>query len=287
MIGKSIFTSSEECLISYRLKQYQGFLMGFIVVLLLSFFNVGAVNAENLTVQEIVEKANNVAYYEGQDGTAEVNMAITDSQGRKRVREFTILRKDVADGGEQKFYIYFYKPEDVRDMVYMVWKHTTKEDDRWLYLPALDLVRRIAASDKRSSFVGSHFVYEDVSGRGINEDTHELVGEENNCYKIKNVPKNKKNINFDYYYIWIRKDNFIPIKTEYYDSHGKKYRIIEGLKVENIQGYPTIIEMKAEDLNSGGNTVITYKKIKYNIGLTDDIFTERYLRRPPAQWIKR
>jgi len=243
--------------------------------------------AEKLSVQEIVGRANKVAYYEGNDGIAEVNMVIADSQGRKRIREFTILRKDVADGGEQKFYVHFYKPEDVRDMVYMVWKHITKNDDRWLYLPALDLVRRIAASDKRSSFVGSNFVYEDVSGRGINEDTHELIGEENNCYKIKNVPKNKKNIDFDYYYMWIMKDNFMPIKAEYYDSRGKKYRVLEGLKVENIQGYPTVTKMKAEDLNSGGNTVITYGKIKYDIGLTDRIFTERYLRRPPAQWIKR
>jgi outer membrane lipoprotein-sorting protein len=259
----------------------------FLAVFLISFFNVSVLKAEQLSVEQIVDKANKVAYYEGNDGMAEVNMIITDSQGRKRIREFTILRKDVQDGGEQKFYIYFYKPEDVRDMVYMVWKHLGKDDDRWLYLPALDLVRRIAASDRRSSFVGSHFVYEDVSGRGIDEDTHELVGEEDGYYKIKNIPKNKKYVEFEYYYIWIRKDNFMPIKTEYYDSRGKKYRAIEALKVEDIQGYPTITEMKAEDLNSNGNTVITYNKIQYDIGLTDDIFTERYLRRPPTKWIKR
>jgi len=258
-----------------------------ILVFLCGFWGINKVEAAQLSVSEIVDKANNVAYYEGKDGMAEVNMTITDSQGRKRVREFTILRKDVQDGGDQKFYVYFYKPEDVRDMVYMVWKHLGKDDDRWLYLPALDLVRRIAATDKRSSFVGSHFVYEDVSGRGLDEDTHELVGEENNCYKIKNTPKNKKYLDFDYYYIWIRKDNFMPVKAEYYDAQGKKYRVIEASKVEDIQGYPTITEMRAEDLNSGGNTVITYNKVQYDIGLTDDIFSERYLRKPPAGWIKR
>jgi len=257
------------------------------VVFLVSFSFGYRAWAEDLTVEQIVDRANKAAYYKGNDGMAEVNMVITDSQGRKRIREFTILRKDVQEGGEQKFYVYFYKPEDVRDMVYMVWKHIGKDDDRWLYLPALDLVRRIAATDKRSSFVGSHFVYEDVSGRGVDEDTHELIGEENGCYKIKNIPKNKKNVEFEYYYIWIRKDNFIPIKAEYYDSRGKKFRVIKGLKIEDIQAYPTITEMKAENLNSGGSTVITYKKIKYDINLTDDIFTERYLRRPPSEWIKR
>ena len=258
-----------------------------LALVLAGFFMCYTAGAQNMTAGQIVNKANKVAYYEGQDGMAQVNMVITDSQGRKRGREFTILRKDVVDGGEQKFYVYFYKPEDVRDMVYMVWKHINRDDDRWLYLPALDLVRRIAASDKRSSFVGSNFVYEDVSGRGINEDAHKLAGEENGCYKIKNTPKNKKNVEFTYYYVWIRKDNFMPVKAEYYDSQGKKYRVIEALKVESIQGYPTITEMKAEDLNSGGNTIITYNKVKYDIGLTDDIFTERYLRRPPIQWIKR
>ncbi len=257
-----------------------------VFILCLFLLSIPAYSAD-LTVGRIVDKANKVAYYEGNDGMAEVNMEITDSQGRKRIRELTILRRDVQDGGEQKFYVYFYKPEDVRDMVYMVWKHLGKDDDRWLYLPALDLVRRIASSDKRSSFVGSHFVYEDVSGRGIDEDTHELTGEENGCYKIKNVPKNKDNVEFSYYYIWIRKDNFMPVKAEYYDSQGKKYRVIEALKVENIQGYPTITEMKASDLNTGGSTVITYNKIQYDINLDDNIFTERFLRRPPLKWIKR
>jgi len=254
---------------------------------LILFWAFSQAYSGELTADQIVDKANKVAYYEGTDGMAQVNMVITDSQGRKRIRNFTILRKDVKDGGEQKFYVYFYKPEDVRDMVYMVWKHPGKDDDRWLYLPALDLVRRVAATDKRSSFVGSHFVYEDVSGRGTEEDTHQLVSQEGDLYKIKNVPKDKTNVEFAFYYVWIRKDNFVSVKAEYYNSQGEKYRIIEALKVEDVQSYPTITEMKAQDLNSGGNTVITYNKIKYDIGLTDDIFTERYLRRPPVKWIKR
>ncbi len=249
-------------------------------------FSAQVVYTADLSVDEIVAKANNVAYYSGDDGKAQVQMVITDAQGRKRIRQFVILRKDIQDGGEQKFYVYFYKPEDVRDMVYMVWKHIGRDDDRWLYLPALDLVRRIAATDKRSSFVGSHFVYEDVSGRSIEDDTHELISSDGQFYKIKNTPKKKEGVEFAYYYVWIRKDNFLPVKAEYYDEGGEKYRLIEALKIENIQGYPTVTEMKASDLKKGGNTIITYTSVQYNIGLTEDIFTERYLRRPPAKWIR-
>ena len=119
---------------------------------------VPAPATETLSVDEIVNRANLAAYYAGNDGRAEVMMTITDAQGRARKREFVILRHDVVDGGQQQFYVYFKKPSDVRKMVFMVHKYIDKDDDRWLYLPALDLVKRIAASDRRTSFVGSHFV---------------------------------------------------------------------------------------------------------------------------------
>ncbi len=234
-------------------------------------------------VQEIVEKANLMAYYQGDDGKAHVHMEITDSQGRKRKRDFIILRKDKEDGGEQYFYVYFRRPADVRRMIFMVWKHPGKDDDRWLYLPALDLVKRIAASDKRSSFVGSDFLYEDISGRSIEEDTHELAKEEEGFYVIKNVPKAPDTVEFSYYLVWIDKKTFMPMKAEYYDKAGKKYRVIEALEVEEIQGFPTVVRSKASNIETGSSTVLTFSKIKYNIGLKEEIFSERYLRRPPRE----
>jgi hypothetical protein len=145
--------------------------------------------AETPNVEEIVNKANLAAYYAGNDGRATVTMTITDNQGRERNREFVILRKDKEDGGEQFFFVYFKRPSDVRKMVFMVHKHVDRDDDRWLYLPALDLVKRIAASDKRTSFVGSNFLYEDVSGRRVNEDTHELIDSTEQVFLIRNTPK--------------------------------------------------------------------------------------------------
>lgn len=237
-------------------------------------------------VEEIVNKANNAAYYAGSDGKALVAMTITDSQGRIRKRELTILRKDVKDGGDQKFYVYFQKPEDVRGMTYMVWKHVDKDDDRWLYLPALDLVRRIAASDKRSSFAGSDFVYEDVSGRSINEDTHNIVEETNKFYKLRNMPKDKGSVEFSYYDIWIAKDTFLPYKAEYYNRQSKLYRTVEATQIKNIAGHPTVTKSKATNLDSGSSTLIEFSNVEYDIGLSDNIFSERYLRQPPVRWLK-
>lgn len=259
-------------------KGYLGFILGSLFML---FGYIGMAVGEELSVATIVEKANLTAYYGGDDGRSEVEMTITDSQGRTRTREFVILRRDVNEGAEQQFYVYFKKPSDVRKMVFMVHKQIEKDDDRWLYLPALDLVKRIAASDKRTSFAGSHFFYEDVSGRAITEDHHELIDTTESMYVLKNTPKDPDSVEFSVYTVWIDKKTFMPVKAEYLDKKGNRSRIVEAIQIETIENIPTVTKSKVTDLMSGGETVSAFKKIKYNIGLKEDVFTERYLRRAP------
>ncbi|MDF7826535.1 outer membrane lipoprotein-sorting protein [Pontiellaceae bacterium B12227] len=237
-----------------------------------------------MSVDEIVKKANEASYYAGNDGSAEVEMKIIDKSGSSRTREFTLLRMNV-EGGNQKFYVYFKKPADLYKQVFLVWKETAegKDDSRWMWLPALNLKRSIAPGDKRTSFVGSDFVYEDVSGRNLKEDKHELIETTDTQYVIKNTPVDPGSVEFSYYTVKIDKDTFLPRHAEYFDKNGKHYRTVEATKVETIQGYPTVTESVVSDLNTGGSTVNTFKNIKYDIGLKENIFTERFLRRPPRE----
>src|SRR4030067_3352289 len=138
-----------------------------------------AYSQENLTADEIIRRSQAAFYYPGSDMKARVLMKLVTKDGRERIRDFTMLRKNLdKEGGEKRYFIYFYKPPDVKDMTFMVWKYPGKDDDRWLFIPAIKLVKRIAANDKRSSFVGSDFSYEDVSGRAAGEDNHMLLREE-------------------------------------------------------------------------------------------------------------
>ena len=239
-------------------------------------------------VQTIVNKANLAAYYQGVDGKAKVGMTIIDKNGNKRTREFIILRKDVKDGGDQKYFVYFNRPADVRKMVYMVHKRAdpAKDDNRWLYMPALDLVRRIAAGDKRTSFVGSDFLYEDVSGRSLQEDTHELAETTDTLFVIKNVPKKPETVEFSYYNVAIDRKTYVPMKMEFYDKDNKLYRVIESKKVEKIQDFPTVVKSVVSNLKTGGRTEMEFSQVRYNMNLSENIFTERYLRRPPREAIR-
>ena len=247
------------------------------------------------SIEEIIRHANKTVYYQGQDGRASVKMTITDSQGRKRKRQMIILRLDQSTSDEiennayesdQKFYVYFKRPADVSKMAFLVWKHLDKDDDRWLYLPALDLVKRIAASDKRTSFAGSDFFYEDVSGRRLSEDKHELVETTKDYYVVKNTPKHPDTVEFAYYKMYIHKKSFIPVQVEYYDNNNKKYRIAKALAVKTIQGFPTVTKASMSSLRTGSTTVMAYRKVEYNVGLQEELFSERFLRNPPKKLLR-
>lgn len=237
-------------------------------------------------VDAIVEHTNVASYYAGDDGRARVRLTITDARGRERIRQFVILRHDRSDGGEQDYVVLFSRPADVRNTVFLVHKRPGKDDDRWLYLPALDLVKRIAAGDKRTSFVGSHFLYEDVSGRAIEEDHHELVETTDRHYLVKNTPKNAGSEEFVSWTVWIDKKSFLPVRMEYRNDSGEVYRRIEVIETAEFQGHETVTIMKISDVASGGHTTAEFRNVEYDLGIPLDVFTERTLRNPPRKWFR-
>ncbi len=240
-------------------------------------------------VAEIVARANHAAYYQGRDGQAQVDMTIRNSQGRAATRRFTILRLNngpAGQDGDQSFYVYFNRPADVNRTAFLALKRVGGKDDRWLYLPALDLVKRIAPSDERSSFVGAHFFYEDVSGRDPGRDRHRLVEETDAYYVLESTPKQPEMVEFARYKSWIHKDSFIPVKIDYIDAAGTVYRVYEALAVDRIGGHPTVTRAKMSDSRIGGETEMSYRQVSYDIGLDASIFTEQSLRNPPQRFLR-
>ncbi|WP_228710691.1 outer membrane lipoprotein-sorting protein [Saccharobesus litoralis] len=245
-----------------------------------------------LTAEQIIRKAEQAAYYAGDDGSSLARIIIVDQQGRKLMRQFSLLRKDVIENGQQtgqqNLLVMFSRPTDIKGTVFRVEKSNNieQDDNRWLYLPGLDLVKRIAASDKRTSFVGSHFFYEDVSGRSTLLDNFELLDSSGENYLIKATPKQPESVEFSHYTVQIHKQNFIPVTIDYYNQDNKHYRRVEAIQIETLQNHPTVTRSKVSDLISGGYTLMEFRNVQYDIGLPDSLFSERSLRYPPSQWFK-
>jgi hypothetical protein len=259
-----------------------------VAVMAITFGLTAPALADDLTAEQIVEKTACASFYPGDDSYGEMSMVITDGQGRKQDREIIMLRRDEPGDkcADQQFYAYFKRPADVAKMRFMVWKEKGKEDSRWLYLPALDVVKRISAADKRTSFAGSHFFYEDVSGRSITADNHKLASTSGNYYIIESTPKNEKEVEFKYYKMFVHKTSFVTVKAEFYDRGGKVYRTFEAKKVETIDGFPTVTHAVVTDTKIGGSTEAKTSKVKYNLGIPKKIFSERYLRQVPTEYVK-
>ncbi|TWX71648.1 outer membrane lipoprotein-sorting protein [Colwellia sp. C1TZA3] len=237
-------------------------------------------------VRDIVDQANLASYYASDDGSAEARMIIVDENSNRQMRQFTILRKDEQDLGDQNMLVFFSQPSNVKDTVFRVEKQLKTDDNRWLFLPALDLVKRISAGDKRTSFVGSHFYYEDVSGRNPKEDNFTLVSEDKDAYLINAKPKDPQSVEFSSYTVKIDKGNFLPLETTYFDQSKQAIRKMTVLQVKDIDGIATVMKSRITNLSNNSYTEMQFRHVKYNLGLPDNIFSERSMRTPPKAWLE-
>ena len=255
-------------------------------ILFLLPFTAASLLAQTPTADDIAAKSQQAFSYAGQDMTARVVMTLVTASGQQRVRDMTMLRRN-DDAGRQKYFIYFHSPADVRATAFLVWKDPDHDADRWLFIPALNLVQRIAARDADSSFVGSDFSYEDISGRPLPADSRKLLREESfdghACYVVESVPKSRAG--FTRKLAWIDRTNFLPRKEEYYDAQQELFKVFTADEVRDEDGVPTVTKRTMKNVKSGHRTEVVFKNLKYHSGLGEDIFTERALRRPPAQWI--
>jgi outer membrane lipoprotein-sorting protein len=257
--------------------------------------------AQTPSADDIAAKSQQAFYYAGDDMSARVVMTLITAGGQQRVRDMSMLRRNAESAaaetaaapgvtsteGRQKYYLFFHSPTDVRGTAFLVSKEPGRDADRWLFIPALNLVQLIAARDAESSFVGSDFSYEDLSGRPLVADTRQVLREEpldgNPCYIIESVPKGRAG--FTRKLAWIDRATFLPRKEEYYDAQKQLVRVFTADEVREVDGVPTVVKRTMKNVKSGHHTEVVFRDVRYHVGLTDEVFTERSLRRPPAPWI--
>lgn len=240
--------------------------------------------AQSPTGEEIMQKEIANFYQPGKDFQAKVLMRLVNAQGSQRERAMNMWRVNAGTAGDQRYLITFDAPADVRGMGFLVWKYAKKEDDRWLYFPALKAVKRVAADDKRSSFVGSDFTYEDISGRDLDEEQHTLLKQEpvgdRTAYVVESKPKSPAT--YAKRVSWIDQERWLPLKEEYYDTEGKLQRTFKADKVEDVAGRWTITSRSMVNAQTGHRTEVVFKSVRYDAGLAEDLFAERSLRNPPT-----
>jgi hypothetical protein len=176
-----------------------------------------AVAAELPTGRQVMESVDQRD--DGDNQTSDIDMILIDKQDNERQRILRSFRKD--QGKDEHSILFFLSPADVKDTGFLTYDYDDPErdDDQWLYLPALKKTKRIAAGDKSGSFMGSDFTYADMSDRPLDRYQFTLMKETTvdgvKVWQVESVPdaKESEETGYEKSIVFVRQDNFVPIRS--------------------------------------------------------------------------
>ncbi|MEX2443165.1 MAG: outer membrane lipoprotein-sorting protein [Alkalispirochaeta sp.] len=237
-----------------------------------------ALPAAAITGREIAE---NVQNRDAGDTThALVNMRLVDDGGQTSDRVIEQYGREDSRGLTQNVII-FHEPASVADTRFLTLENDGRDDDQWIYLPALQRVRRIAGSEGDSSFMGTDFTYDDLQTRNIDEYQYELLREEEYegrpVYVVETTPTDPDDSPYSRLVQWVDRERWIPLKIEFYDEDGELLKVNLVGRVERVQGYWTIINNTMENVQTGHRTELAIRRFQYNEELPDSLFTTNFL----------
>ncbi|MDR1839932.1 MAG: outer membrane lipoprotein-sorting protein [Treponema sp.] len=209
-------------------------------------------------------------------------MLLQDKSGSVSERMIDQYSKDGPKG--HRTVIVFQQPASVRGVRFLTMENPGSPDDRWIYLPALGgEPNRIAAADGSRSFQGTDFSNDDISSasRNADLDTHTLLREENlngsPCYVIQSVPKDSS-YQYSKMIQWIDKATNVTMKVELYNRGGTLVKLLEILKLEEVQGYLSIMSTRMTTIAENTSTTINVEEIRYNAAIPETVFTTNFLK---------
>jgi hypothetical protein len=235
----------------------------------------------------IMEKVD--ARDDGDNQTSDMEMILIDKRGKKRVRRLGIFSKD--KGEDTLRLMFFLEPADVKDTAFLTWDYDDpdKDDDQWLYLPALRKTKRIASTDKSGSFMGSDLNYSDMTDRNLEDYDFTLKKEMDvkgvKAWLIESIPRSKKVIKETGYkksLIFVRQDNYVVIRAVNWVKDGGYLKYVDVRRLELIDGIWVATEThvtKKKNKKTAHKTILKFNNVKFNQKLDFEFFTIRRMEK--------
>ena len=253
----------------------------YLMIFLVSLFAASHVTEPD--AEEISRKSLEITEIDAMELTS--TLRIFDPKGRERVRKtFTVSKKF---GETTKIITKFIAPADVKGIGLLVYDYSDKNDDMWIYLPALHKIRRIVSSEKGKSFMGSEFSNADMSKPNIDDYNYTLIGSEDfnekACWKIESIPRSEKmaeEYGFSKKTTLIDKNTFFIYKVSYYDLNGElqKEMIISDYK-ELGNNKVMASQMEITNVQKNRKSVLTIDQLQIGSNLSEDYFTPARLEK--------
>jgi len=246
-----------------------------------------AANTPLPTGEQIAKNIN--ARNEGISQSRNLKMILTDKRGKERIRETVSYRKYFGD--EKRTVIHYLKPRNVKKTAFLTYDYpqANKDDDQWLYLPAMRKVRRISASDRGDYFLGTDFTYEDIKKESkvtLEDYSRKTLREEvldgHPIYVIEAIPVNNEvaeELGYGKVIQWVDKDIWMTRKSEFYDTRGKHLKTTLFKDIKQVDGIWTAHRLEVDNHKTDHKTTFIFSDVIYDKEVRDDFFTQRAIRR--------
>ncbi len=239
-----------------------------------------------LSGREIMERVD--ARDDGDNAKQDMEMILIDKRGNQRVRELRSLSRDV--GEDTQSILFFLSPADVRETGFLTYDYDgDKDDDQWLYLPALKKTKRIASGDKSGSFMGSDFSYADMTDRELDRYEFELLQEGDvegqPVWIVEAVPihpKEQEETGYTKSIFFVRKDNDVVVRSKIWVKKGQRNKYMEVKQLEQIDGIwiATEIHMTTKKGSTTlHKTILRSSNVRFNQDIPEDEFSVRRLEK--------
>ncbi len=215
------------------------------------------------------------------DLEANIKIQIVENPTRIKKRQLITKILEGKDLGDKTLNT-FVSPPDQKGVALLTHSHKSKNNEQWLYLPAIKRVKKIAYQTQTSPFMGTEFTYEDIAPVEIEKYTYQFIQErkvgEELIFFVEQVPL-EPGSGYSKQIQWIDQE-FRLRKVEFYNKENILFKTmtLSGYQyINNLFWHPQFMIMTNH--SSGFKTVLQWQNYKINTGLKDFDFTTLSLKR--------
>jgi len=259
------------------------------VVMFLTLLTTAGLAADDPEARAIMQKVE--GRDEGDHRTADMEMILIDKRGKQRLRKIRSFRMD--QGADTYSLMFFLHPADVKDTGFLTYDYDDpdRDDDQWLYLPALHKTKRIASSDKSGSFMGSDLNYSDMTSRDLQDYDYTFYKEKqkvidgHKVWIIQSRPRSKAVIEETGYtkgILFVRQDNHVVVRSVSWEEKAGYTKWMQINRLERIDGIWVALDMQVirrKGKQMVHKTILRFDNVRFNQDLEDALFTTRRLEK--------
>lgn len=160
-----------------------------------------------------------------------------------------------------------------------------REKEVWNWVPSIERTVKLPPSMMMQSWMGTDLTNDDLVRQSsiVIDYTHEIVKdsvvEGRKCWKLKLTAKPDAPVVWGHINVWVDKEHYIQLRTEFYDEDGYLVNIFNAYDIKQMSGRTMATRMEMIPVEKPGNkTILITDNIKFDTGVKEDFFNTRQMK---------